>query len=366
MVAGDPAQGGATWAILQYALGFQELGHEVLVVEPVDPAVLHDPAVQDYFHVVARLGLAGRMALADQEGRDALGLAYDELRRFAESADVLVNVSGMLNDPELRDAPPIRLWLDLDPAFNQLWHAVEGIDMSFSAHTHFATVGQGIGTTECPIPTCGLDWITTLPPVVLSGWPRAETIVHDAFTTVGNWRGYGSIRHNGVLHGQKAHSLRGLWALPEANDSSFVLALAIHPDEKQDLERLEAHGWKLADPVGAAGTPDAYAAFVRGSRAEFGLAKSGYVASRCGWFSDRSACYLASGRPVLAQDTGFGRYLPVGEGLLSFKAVDDAAAGAEMIRRDYGRHSRAARALAEEQLDSRKVLPALLEAVGAG
>ena len=149
----------------------------------------------------------------------------------------------------------MRAYLDLDPAFNQLWQ-VSGIDMRFGGHTHFVTVGQAIGSPDCPVPTCGLEWIPTVPPVVLDRWPRAEQISHDAFTTVGNWRAYGSIEHDGVTYGQKVHSLRELIALPTRTDARFLLALTIHPDEKRDLEALDENGWELVDAAAVAGTPD--------------------------------------------------------------------------------------------------------------
>jgi hypothetical protein len=365
MVAGDPRQGGATWAVLQYALGFAELGHEVALVEPVDAERLADDGTTAYFRAVTRrFGLTGRAALVERGGTSTVGGTYEEVRRIAERSDVLVNISGMLADEELRGPPATRVWLDLDPAFNQLWHAVGGIDMGFAGHTHFATVGQAIGRPGCGVPTCGLDWIATLPPVVLSHWPRGGDVVHDALTTVGNWRGYGSVEHDGLMYGQKAHSLRQLWPLPRLSGERFLLALAIHEDEKTDLESLHEHGWELADPRAVAGTPDGFATFVRTSRAEFGLAKSGYVVSRCGWFSDRSACYLASGRPVLAQDTGFGRALAPGEGLFAFSTIDEALTALEELALDYDAHARAARRLAEQRLDARMVLPRLLEAVG--
>ena len=179
-----------------------------------------------------------------------------------------------------------------------------------------------------------------------------------------NFRAYGSIEHDGVRYGQKAHSLRPLVDLPRRTDERFALALDIHPDEP-DLAKLREHGWVLLDPYEVAGTPDRYAAFVRGSRAELGIAKEGYVVSRSGWFGDRSAAYLASGRPVVAQDTGFGERLPVGAGLFAFADADDVLAAIEAIRFDYGRHARAARAIAEEHLDSRRVLTRLLREVGA-
>jgi hypothetical protein len=362
MVAGDPYHGGASWALLQYVLGLQRLGHDVVLVEPVPE--LGDDTAAYFGHVVGEFGLEGRAALLGAGGV-TVGLPYTALRTAAESADLLVNVSGLLRDPALTEPISTRVYLDLDPAFTPLWQAAEAIDMGVGRHTHHVTVGTGLGRDGCAIPTCGFDWIPTLPPVVLEHWPVADAVTHDAFTTVGNWRAYGSLEHEGVFYGQKAHSLRELASLPTLTSERFLLALAIHPDETKDLAALRSNGWELVDPAEVARTPADYRRFVQGSRAEFGLAKNGYVAARCGWFSDRSACYLASGRPVLAQDCGFGDSLPVGAGLLAFTGVDDALMGIEELRRDYARHARAARALAEEWFESDRVLTGLLEAVGA-
>jgi len=142
-------------------------------------------------------------------------------------------------------------------------------------------------------------------------------------------------------------------------------ALSIDPAEVKDLAALAANGWRLLDPARVAASPTEYRSFVEGSLAEIGIAKSGYVVSRCGWFSDRSACYLASGRPVLAQETGFSDYLPCGEGLLGYETVEQAAAGADAIAADYPRHARAARAIAERYFDSDRVLDHLLREIGA-
>ena len=364
MIAGTPRQGGATWAVLQYVLGFRRLGHEVCLVEPVGEEALAD--AEPYFREVAReFELEGSAALVARGSRATIGMPYADVRRWAKYADLLVNVSGMLADEELVSAAPIRLYLDLDPAFNQLWCATEGIDVGLDGHTHYATVGQALGRNGCAVPTCGVDWIPTLPPVVLERWPVAGPVEHDGLTTVGNWRSYASIEYGGVRYGQKAHSLRPLFALPRLSGETFLLGLAIHPDERADLEALEENGWLLLDAEAVAGTPERYRRFVQGSRAELGLAKEGYVVSRCGWFSDRSACYLASGRPVLAQDTGLGDALPTGEGLLTFSTLEEAVAGIDKLRRDYPRHARTARAIAEEHLDSDKVLTRSLEAVGA-
>lgn len=372
MIAADPYQGGATWAVLQYVLGFRRLGHDVYFIEPVEPtsirpagAPVENSANAAYFRrVVEDWGLERSSALLVGPGQ-TLGLSYDDLLRVARRADVMVNISGMLTDEALIGHIPVRLYLDLDPAFNQLWHETQGINMRFEGHSHFATIGLAIGRPECPVPTCGLPWIPTLQPVVLEHWPRAHEITHDALTTVGHWRGYGSIDHEGVFYGQKAHSVRPLIDLPTRSRVAFMPAFAIHPGETKDLEALAAHGWRLLDPSRVADTPDSYRRFIRGSKAELGIAKGGYVASRCAWFSDRSVCYLASGRPVVAQETGFSRHLPTGEGLFAFETGDQAIEAIEALDRDYDLHARAARSIAEDHFDSDKVLAQLLRHLGA-
>ncbi|MGI8684722.1 MAG: glycosyltransferase [Acidimicrobiales bacterium] len=361
--AGVPDQGGATWAVLQYALGFERLGHEVLLVEPAPAA----PEVVACFEVATGgAHLAGRAALL-HGGRRTTGMAWSEVAAFAAGADVLINLAGVLTDEELLDAVSLRVFVDLDPAFTQLWHAVEGIDMGLASHHRFVTVGQAVGTAGCAVPTCGVAWIPTLPPVVLEAWPVAAGRPHYGLTTVGNWRSYGSITHGGVQYGQKAHSMRALLDLPSALGTGVVCepALALDAGEGADLGALARHGWRRQDPAAVAGDPSRYRSFVQASTAELGVAKAGYVVSRCGWFSDRSACYLASGRPVVAQDTGWPEFLPAGEGLLAFSDTAGAAAAAGEVLDGYERHRKAARAVAEEYLDSGPVLSHLLDAVGA-
>lgn len=366
--AGSPGQGGATWAVLQYALGLRRLGWDVTLVEPLEGPEPH-PRVREYFgRVCKRFGLAGRAALLEPGARRATGMSYEEVVDAAGKAELLLNLSGILRDPEITGPIPMRLYVDLDPGFTQLWSQVEGLDLGLEGHTHFATVGLALAEPECTVPTCGRSWIPTLPPVVLSQWPVAEPGTGPearAFTTVANWRAYGSIRHGGIFYGQKAHALRPLMELPRIAREPVRLALTIHPDERDDLASLRAGGWVLVDPLQSAGTPDRYRRFIGDSFAELGVAKAGYVEARCGWFSDRSACYLASGRPVLAQETGFSRYLPTGAGLRAFSTLDEAAEGLRAIRRDYRWHSRAARALARNRFDSDIVLASLLQRAGA-
>ncbi len=372
MLAGVPYQGGAAWAVLQYLLGLRRLGHTVYFVEPLDVAAVQsaganmaDSINAAYFHnIVRQFGFESSAALLLKNTHETVGLSYMDLQTFAASADLLINISGMLTDEELLSRIPRRVYLDLDPGFIQLWH-LQGIDMHLEAHTDFVTIARAMGQPDCRIPACGKTWITTFQPIVLEHWPVAERIRYDALTTIANWRGYGSVEQDGVLYGQKAHSLRRFMRLPLQTACKFMLALAIHPGEVQDLQALHANGWELLDPREVAGTPQQYREFIQASKAEFGIAKSGYETARAGWFSDRSICYLASGRPVLAQETGYSRFLPTGEGLLPFTGCDDALKAIEDLESNYDRHARAARALAEEFFDSDRVLSSLLEKVGS-
>jgi hypothetical protein len=319
-----------------------------------------------YFRqVLSPFGLLENSALLLTDTWESSGLKHEKLFDMLGQVDVLINISGRLEQREFLEKIPIRVYLDLDPAFTQLWQVAHGIDMHLGGHTHFATVGHAIGRPECSIPTCGLDWITMNQPAVLEHWPQADEILYPGLTTIANWRGYGSAEYQGIFYGQKAHSLRHFMDLPRRCPEPFILALGIHPDEKQDLAALQQNGWQLLDPMTVAQTPSNYQHFVQGSKAEFGIAKSGYVTSKCGWFSDRSTCYLASGRPVIAQETGFSRYLPTGDGLFTFETADDVVAAVRDLNSDYAYHARAARRIAEEYFDSDKVLSGLLQQVGA-
>jgi hypothetical protein len=361
MVAADPHQGGATWAVLQYVAGLTALGHEVLLVEPVARAddLAADGEVGRYFRGLPFLD--GRAALLLRESERTLGLSFEEIAKFAAEADLLLNVSGMLDDERLLAPIPVRAFLDLDPGFNQVWHET-GHDMNLDRHTHFVTVGQCVGSERSAVPDCGRRWLTSLPPVALEHWPAAPaSAVGYGFTTVGHWRSYGSLEHAGIHYGQRAHSFRELIDLPRRTEARFQVALGIHPDESRDLRALAHGGWELLDPRRVAGTPAAYQQFIRGSLGELCVAKSGYVRSRSGWISDRSACYLASGRPVLAQDTGIGALFPDGRGLIAYGTEAEAAVAAEEVRDSWALHSAAARELAEERFDARKVLSSLLE-----
>lgn len=361
MICGQPRQGGAAWAVLQYVLGLRALGHDVTVVESVSDLA---PGTEPFFgELVRAFDLGGAAAVVVAEGR-TIGMSRESLVERLRRADVLLNISGMLRDPDLVDAIPRRVFLDLDPMFNQAWH-LAGEDMGLDRHTHHVTIATRLGRPGCTVPDCGRDWITTLQPVCLDHWPVAASLEHDGLTTVGHWRSYGPVTHDGVFHGQKAHAWRDLIDVPRMIAKPCLPALSIHDGEARDLAALRGAGWRLLDPATLCGTPAEYRRFVQGSWAELGIAKSGYVISRSGWFSDRSCCYLASGRPVIAHDTGFSEDLPTGAGLFPFATATDVAAAVEAIAADYEGHRRAARTIAERFFDARRVLPSLLDRVMA-
>jgi hypothetical protein len=359
--AATPDQGGAASAVLQYASGCELLGHEVLLIDQAP----HEVAVLDCFRdALDAYAFRGARALIHGLG-DTYAMSWAQLVGWFTDADLLINLAGALKESSLLQLARRRLFVDVDPCFTQLWQTSEGIDMGLSEHTHHATYGHCIGTSECAIPDCGVDWIPTLPPVVIDQWLVAESPPRFGLTTVANWRSYGSITRAGVHYGQKVHSFRSLVDLPRVVAPIKVEpALSIHPDETDDLRSLREHGWALHDASEVASDVGSYRTFIQASTAEIGIAKSGYVASRCGWFSDRSAAYLASGRPVIAQDTGWTSSLPAGEGLLPFDDVPQAAAAIDSVCRSYDRHTKAAREIAIEHLDCRRVLTRLLDEVG--
>jgi hypothetical protein len=372
-LAQRPRHGGHTWVFLQYLLGFRALGYDVLFVDWLDESMCVDEKGRPApFRFSANLRfLAGLMERFDLSGNWSLlhgdegaGVDRAEVIERTRRSILLLNVMGYLEDEDILAAAPLRAFLDIDPGFGQMW-AELGLANPFAGHDRFATVGGRIGAPGCEIPTCGHDWIHVLPPVELSEWP-ATPGGGARFTSVASWRGpFGPIEYRGRTYGLRVHELRRFAGLPGRSKATFELALDIDPGDAADRDLLVREGWQLADPVEAAGDPWRYRDYVQGSSAELMIAKHLYVDTRSGWFSDRSACYLASGRPVLAQDTGLEAVIPSGEGLVSFTDLEEAVAGAEEIVNDYERHSRAARELAEAHLAAGRVLPRLLADLGA-
>lgn len=370
MVAGTPGQAGASWSVLQWVLGLRQLGHRAVLVEEIPQRAVAPAGVplgrscnaRYFLEITARLGITDDACLMVSETGETLGMSPEAVFRAAGESECLLNTSGTLKDPKILERIPVRAYLDVDPGFTQLWD-LQGHDLGIDRHNRLLTVGMSVGRPECAIPTHQRSWIRTLPPVVLEHWPAVDAAPARGISTVVNWRGYGSVEHEGVFYGQKVHSFRDLFPLPGLTGAEFELACAIDPAETGDLEQLRRHGWSLVDPGTVAGTAGAYRDFIGRSRAEINVAKDGYVKSGSGWFSDRSACYLASGRPVIAQDTALPAGVPTGDGFLTFDTLETAAERIGEVVGEYARHSRAARAFAEEHLDSRRVIGGVLDEV---
>lgn len=369
-VAQKPWYGGHTWVFLQYLLGFRKLGWNVLLIDRLEPdmcnrgeagmAPLENTENVKYFlRVMKDFQLDGNYALFLENGEKTLGLSRAAVRDAVSKSDVLLNVMGFLNDTEILNCASTRVFLDIDPGFGQMWQAL-GLQTMFSGHHHYVTIGENVGQASCGIPTCGLRWITTRQPVVLDHWTVSQTQGR-SFTSVCNWRGeYGPVPFQGKTYGLRAHEFRKFATLPAETGERFELALDIHPADERDKILLQRNGWCLSDPQTAASSPSEYQGYIRRSGAEFMVAKNMYVETQSGWFSDRSICYLASGKPVLAQDTGLNGLYPSGKGLLTFRSNEEAVNGVEAIARDYPAHARAAREIAVEYFDSDKVLTSLL------
>jgi hypothetical protein len=359
--------------VLQWLLGFRSLGWEPMLLDWVDPETCRDASgrpcrPEDSIGVKYLADVMHTFGLDDAwtvlvPGGEPLGVERRELKRRVQACEMLVNVMGYVQD-ELVSNVPLRVFLDIDPGFGQMWKALELHDV-FAGHDRFVSVGTNLGRAGCLVPEVGLDWTPTLPPVELEYWPTVFGGEH--LTSVVTWRGpFGPIPYGGHTYGLRVHEFRRFLALPRRTGARFRLALDIDDADGTDIARLAEHGWGLIDPRSVAGDPAAYRAFIQGSAAELSVAKSMYVDTRGGWFSDRSACYLASGKPVIAQDTGFGEALPVGAGLLAFTTLEEAVAATEELLANHRRHARASRELAEEHLAAGSVIRRLLTRLGVG
>jgi hypothetical protein len=355
--------GGVTWCSLMYLLGLRALGHEVFYIEdtgecvydPVQNTRATDPSYgTSYIHgALEPFGLGDRWAFVNYDGTYH-GRNADEVRRFCADADVFINLSGgswFWRDEYARI--PQKIFIDSDPAFTQLaiakaepWY-VE----FFQRFDRLFTFGSNIGTPQCEIPTGAFTWRKTWQPVTLDDWNCGPAAPGPHFTSVMTWQ----IESFTDVGGNKDQEFVRFIDLPSRTAQSFELAI----NGPQRL--LREHGWATVDAMGVSRTPWDYRGFIHRSRAEFGVAKHTYVATRSGWFSDRTECYLASGRPALVQDTGWTAHLPHGEGLLAFSTPDEALAGIDRINSSYDRHARLASEIAREHFDARRILPALLD-----
>ena len=371
-VAQRPGIAGHAWTFLQYLLGFKDMGYHVILVDRLDPGDSTDGlcrpcpiegSVQAAWlgHVMASVGLEAHWSLTC--GATTLGLddasVDDALRRSV----LLLDVMGYLC-AERRALAPYRVFLDIDPGFGQMWQDND-LATIFGDHDRYVTVGTNVGRPGCAVPTLELEWIPTLPPVVLAQWPHVSARDDAPFTTVASWRGpFAPVEHRGITYGLRVHEFRSYHNLPNRSGERFVAALDIDEADSADAKLLIDGGWELESPQIVAADLDTYRNFVQRSGAEILVAKNMYVRARTGWLSDRSPCYLASGHPVLMQDTGIDADFAADAGLALFSSPDEAVELVRHVRRDAARFRRRAREGAETVFRSDVVLGNLLTHLG--
>jgi len=307
---------------------------------------------------MARFGLADRWAYVDGVTGTCHGLSRERLRALYREADGLLNVCGatQLKDEHLRC--PVRVYVETDPVFEQI-RVAEGDHRAIEAlgeHTHHFTYGENLGQPDCPIPLAKFAWRTTRPPVIPDLWDARVNPAAERFTTVATWKNIGKdIPFLGETYYWSKHmNFLRVVDLPSRTRQPLELALEVDDEATRDL--LARNGWLITDAFEASRDITAYQRYITRSRGEFTVSKDLVARTRSGWFSDRSACYLAAGKPVVTQDTAFGKFVPTGEGLFAFETVEEAATALDEVNRDYARHSRAARRIALEYFAADRVL----------
>jgi hypothetical protein len=368
---GRSGLGGQAWASLQYLLGLRALGHDVYYLEDCGRSSwVYIWEKEEWTHELdypaayvqaslAPFGLGDRWIYRDNYR--SLGMPLEQFLGICGQADLLImRAVPFWTWREEYDRPGRRAFIDVDPGFTQI--TLAGGDQGWAegvarAERRF-TYGQRLGLETCPIPDFGGPWLKTLPPVALPEWPVAAGAEDlGMFTSVMRWQGFKEVTYEGRSYGQRDKQFAIYMDLPRRTSQKFCIAqMGIKP------EVLTERGWGVAPGEVISKTPGSYQEFIQRSHAEFSVPKHGYVEMRGGWFSDRSVCYLASGRPVLIEETGLDDWLPTGEGVVTFRTPAEAVAGIDCINGEYERHRTAARRLAEEIFSTEKVLPAFIAA----
>jgi hypothetical protein len=357
--------GGVTWCSLMYLLGLRALGHEVLYIEDTGECI-YDPEQNTraldpsyglrYIDAALRPhGLGEAWSFVNYDG-SYHGASHERVADYARTADLFINLSGgawFWRDEYAHI--PRRVFIDSDPAFTQLSIAKndEWYVKFFRGFTHLFTFGSNIGTDTCTVPTGDFRWEKTWQPVVTSLWRSDEAPRRDRYTSVMSW----TIESFTDVGGHKDIEFLRFLDLPSRTGPRFELAV------NGPQQFLEQHGWSTLPAMDVSRTPTGYRDFIRSSRGEFGVAKHTYVTTRCGWFSDRTECYLAAGRPAIVQDTAWTRHLPSGEGLFAFGTAEEAAEAIARVDADYPHHAACAADIAQEYFEAGTVLSSLIERV---
>ena len=365
--------GGVIWDYLQYLLGFRSLGHQVLYLEdsgawPYDPVAgtITDDcsfALQSLRRIFTDFDMAESWVYRNGADGKFHGAGEKVAREWLRHGDLLVNVSsaGWLRDYDLRVGH--RMFIDGDPMFCQIG-LLDGSNPLYAGrlrdHDSHFTFGLSVGQPDCPVPVDGITWRPTVQPVAIDQWPVTPVSADAPWTTVMNWASYKPKVWEGRTYGQKNLEFNRFRDLPSKTNIPLRLAMGLGVDGQRPAQELRQIGWDLVEPQEVVPDHRAYRSFLTNSRGEWSVAKHGYVKGRTGWFSCRTACYLGAGRPAVVQETGWSRHLPSNCGVLPFTTVEEAVEGLTEVERNYSKHSKAAREIALEFFDAKKVCQELL------
>jgi hypothetical protein len=368
--------GGATWDYIQYPLGLKLMGHDVYYIEdtmlyPVyqeDGGKWDDASsiIQYLEETMKSFGFEDRWAYRDVATNECYGMPLTRVLEICRTADIFINISCSTSMRDEYFKIPRRVLIDSDPMFTQVtcFNEMNGnnetcVKKLIETHNYLFSFGENIGNPDCLIPTFNLNWRTTRQPVCLDYWLKNDLQVRYGFTSVMNWSGRKRMIYNSESWGQKDIEFEKFMNIPgKCNDLRFdvVINAPLNPESEFSIERLSLNGWNVFNPKKIVSDFKSYADFIKTSYAEFSVAKESYVKSKSGWFSCRSACYLAAGRPVIAQETGWSKFIPGGDGLFAFADRDTALASISSVAENWPRHSKAAIEMARNYFDSKIVL----------
>jgi hypothetical protein len=367
---------GVTYQFLHYLLALRRLGYDPYYVEDSGRWV-YDPEINDLspdaagnvkavVPVLEAHGFAGRWAFRGNypDGR-CYGMTHEEIGRLYREADAFLNVTGAQEIREEHLACPRRIYVETDPVASQIKVAQgdPGTIAALEAHDTHLSFGENLGAADCGVPVERFSWLPTRQPVILDLWDNPSAGDGTAYTTIATWKNKGKdiVYRGETYYWSKDREFMKVIDLPRRRGVPFELAAGVEEDVQQ---LLCGHGWRQIDSLKISRDVERYRAYIQCSRGEFTVAKDQNIRLRSGWFSDRSACYLAAGRPVITQETGFSRVLPTGKGLFGFRTMEDILAAVDAVETDYAGNCRAAREIAAEYFGAEKVVGQLMERAG--
>ncbi len=369
-VANFPEGGGHFWVYMQYVQGLRRLGCDVYWLEQFRHGKDRDRdarALTTFFTRMQQFHMSGRVLLYTvghgEDGRiDQVGVTAAQAQGVLRRADLVLNFHHAI-DPRVLACARRTALVDIDPGLTQTWMSTGALRVP--PHDVYFTIGETVGTPAARFPDCGVRWVPIHPPICLDLWPYVHDARSEAFTTVAGWWSGKWIKlleegREVLYDNNKRVAFLEYAALPQMTTQPLELALLLADGDVEDRCLLERHRWRIRDAREVASTPERYRAYIQGSRGEWSCAKPVFVKLQNAWVSDRTVCYLASGKPAVVQHTGPSAYLPDGEGMFRFSTLEAAAAALDAINTDYERHCRAARDIAETHFDATRVLSRVL------